>query len=190
MGDALPIWCEMASLPAWKTVPLHDPTLQVQLHIHEDWNPTPQVNETPLDIEHRYAGRTPDEWLIINKMPAADPHADMTNWVNAFVQTTGFPIIGINTTPDTQPELLAWDTWATSDATRQHYDVDEIHLLEGVGQIPELVRMFFVLARRDTVAWKVALVLPSACLPGTDIETLIANDYVRAGAILGSLHFR
>jgi len=189
MADGLPIWCEMASLPAWQTVPLHDTHMQVQLHIHEDWNTTPQQYQTPLDSEHRYAGRTPDEWLIINKMREADPNGNITNWVNAFIQTTGFPIIGINTTSGYKPQLLSWESWATSEATRQHYDVDEIHLFEGVGQIPEWVRIFVILARRDTVAWKVALVIPTACMPGTDMETIIANDYVRAGAIFGALDF-
>lgn len=189
MASRIPAWCKPTSSAKWHTEPLEDTELQVSLNMHEDWSQTPIRLTTTLDIEHRYAGRTADEWLIINMMPKADPKADIKHWVDAFIKTLGFPIVGLSRHTDYTPVLLDWQIFNVPNSLVTRLGVDEVHLFEGVGRIPDLMRIYILLARRGTVAWKVTLTLASACLPGTNLPTITINDHVRAGATFGTLQF-
>jgi hypothetical protein len=189
MAGIVPVWCYRTASPGWHTRKLEDTDLRVVLNIHTGWSQRPTRINNPLDVEHRYAGRTPDEWLILNRMPDADPTADMTHWVNLFIAATGFPIIGLASHPDYQPNLLEWQEFEVAESLSKTLDVDEVHLFEGVGRIPEVMRIYIMLARRGTIAWKVTLTLASACLPGTDFQVITLNDHVRAGTTFGSLKF-
>jgi hypothetical protein len=45
------------------------------------------------------------------------------------------------------------------------------------------------MARRKTLAWKLALSIETACFDGMPEEKVYSQDHVRAGAILGTLKF-
>jgi hypothetical protein len=189
MADVFPLWCKPVTLDTWRTRLLEVETLHCTLPIHEDWAQEPKVLTTPMDVEHQYQGRVNTERLILNMMPDADPHADITNWVNGIMRLTGFPIAAFFN-PDNPPQLLQWDTVAAADSLMEQLAVDELVLFEGLARIPDLMRMYILLARRDTTAWKITLTFGSAVLPGSDAEIVALNDHIRAGATFGYLQFQ
>ena len=189
MADVFPVWCKPATLDMWQTRLLEVEALHCALPIHEDWAHEPKVVTTPMDVEHQYHGRNAAERLHINRMPDADPQADITNWVNGILKLTGFPILALGVNRDNPPQLLQWNTVPASDSLLEQLAVDELVLFEGLARIPDLMRMYMLLARRDTTAWKITLTLASALLPGADEELIAANDHARAGATFGYLQF-
>ena len=187
MTEIFPLWCKPAILDMWQTRLLDVEALHCALAIHEDWAHEPKVVTTPMDTEHQYHGRNAAEGLYINMMPDAGPQADITNWVNSIMKLTGFPILGLGLNRDNPPQLLQWNTVPASDSLIEQLAVDELVLFEGLARIPDLMRMYMLLARRDTTAWKITLTLASAVLPGADAEIVAANDHVRAGTSFGYL---
>jgi len=181
----IPTWCEPSSPEMWKTRPLKDDAMRYSLAIPADWAEAPQVRTTKLETEHQYTGRTPGENLFINLMPNADPQADITNWANAIIRIMGFPVVAM--VGDPRPELLRWDAVPAPSTLAEQWNVDELHLFEGMAKMPGLIRIYMLLARRATTAWKITLTLDSACPPGTVPEIVERSDHVRAGATFGAL---
>ncbi|MDQ7025021.1 MAG: hypothetical protein Q9P01_01435 [Anaerolineae bacterium] len=189
MLDTIPTWCKPVSLDMWQTRLLEDAALRCSLPIHEDWSRQAKELVTPMDVEHQYSGRNAAERLIINMMADADPESDMTNWVTAIMKLVGFPILALGLNHENPPHLLEWQAVAVSDALLGQYAVDELHLFEGLARIPDLTRLYMLLARRDSIAWKITLTLNSALLPDSDSAMIASNDHARAGATFGNLHF-
>ena len=70
--------------------------------------------------------------------------------------------------------------------------VDEAHTYTGLAKYPAqghavLGRIYVVMARRKTFAWKLALSIETACFDGMPEEKVYSQDHVRAGAVFGTL---
>jgi hypothetical protein len=154
----------------------------------------PEVDEMPMQVEHVYRGVYASEWLTVAFMEQADPAGNLRNWIEAVVSMTGFPILAMQQAIDPPPELLEWQYTGAYPTLSERLGVDETFLYHGAaklpGKPPELARIYALLARRGTLAWKVCLAFNSACPPGMPEEMIVSNDHVRAGATFGCLQLR
>jgi hypothetical protein len=71
-------------------------------------------------------------------------------------------------------------------------NADEAHGYTGAAvfnpeKSPELGRIYVVLARKGTLAWKITLTFMSACVPNAPEKLVRSSDHNRAGAVFGSL---
>ena len=117
----------------------------------------------------------------------------MRNWVDAIVSMSGFPVPAMQHAADASLRLLEWQYQGNGQPLTERLAVDETHLYQGLAMLaakpPELARIYILLARHGTLAWKDSLSLLSACPPGTPEEMIAANDHVRARATFGDLRF-
>lgn len=187
----IPVWLKPVQLEDWPTQIIENTALGYHLPIPPGWQTTPIVNQTDLEIEHIFRGDMISEWLLISCMNQADPRSNLRNWVEVFLSLTGFPILAMKQASDSPPDLLEWQYQGSCPALTERLNCDETHLYQGLAQFPgkppEFARLYILLARRKTVAWKVSLSLMSACLPGMPEEKVASNDHIRAGAIFGNL---
>ena len=185
-----PRWTAYVEHPMWPVSERTSAALRYRLHLHEEWQATPREIESPLDVEHRYAGLNRPDYLTINFMPNADPDADITNWLDAIVALVGYPMLAFARDSDL-PQLVAWQNLGQFPAVAGKLDVDQVWLYEGLIQLQappiEFGRLYFLLAQRETVAWKIGLSIFTACLPGTPDEMVYKNDHIRAAATFGSI---
>jgi hypothetical protein len=191
MNIVIPIWLEPIDLAGWPTHVVESEALHYALPLRQGWNTVPHRNETPVEKEHVYRGLYPADCLAISFMEQADPAANVRNWVEALLRLAGFPIQALRRPDQAPPELLQWQYEGTSLSLDQRLAVDETHLYQGLAMLagtpPDLARIYVLLARRGTWAWKVSLSFLSACPPGMPEEMITGNDHVRAGASLGYL---
>jgi len=123
-------------------------------------------------------------------MEEATATSDMTNWVEALIAMSGFPVL---LGQDPLPELRSWNYLGKLPGLAKKLEADEAHAYTGLANYSEnsrtvLGRLYIVMARRKSFAWKIALSFETACFEGMPEEKVYANDHVRAGAILSSLH--
>jgi hypothetical protein len=185
----IPRWLETCDPPGWPTVPLKSATLRYSLRVPERWGSTPQVRGTAREIEHIYNGMHKPEWLIVSFMENATATSDVTNWVEAFIAMTGFPVL---LEQDPLPSLRSWIYLGKLPGLAKKLEADEAHAYTGLANYSEdsrtvLGRLYIVMARRKSFAWKIALSFGTACFEGVPEEKVYVNDHMRAGAILGSL---
>lgn len=188
-----PAWLERADPQEWPTVPFESPLLRYSLRIPKHWSTTPKLNPLSLEVEHIFRGSWPTEWLIVSFMDKASTGGRMTDWVDGLLAVTGFPILAMTSSSGPQPKLLQWYHEGSFDLITKKLDVDETHCFSGVAQLPteplHLARIYILLARRGTFAWKVTLSIETAYLPSMPAHLITSNDHVRAGAVLGDLRF-
>ncbi|MBW4635576.1 MAG: hypothetical protein KME30_27945 [Iphinoe sp. HA4291-MV1] len=191
--DVIPVWMQPIELSGWPTQRIESTDLHYWLLIPANWNPNPHISQNPLQIEHYFQGIHPAELVTIGFMDKAEPNSDMRNWVDAFLKLTGFPILPMFQVNGSPPQLMEWQYEGNFPALSDRFNVDETHLYQGLAQFPnhpsDLARLYILLARRGSFAWKVSVSILSACFPGTLEDTIATNDHVRAGAILGYLRF-
>ena len=193
MTEQVPVWAEPITLEGWPTYVVDSTALRYALPIREGWNPIPEVEELPMQVEHVYRGVYASEWLTVAFMEKADPSSNLRNWIDAVVRMVGFPILAMHQASDPPPELIEWQYVGAYPALSERLGVDETFLYHGAaklpGRPPELARIYTLLARRGTMAWQVNLSFNSACPPGMPEEMIVSNDHVRAGATFGYLRF-
>lgn len=192
MTDKIPIWFQPTKLEAWATRPMKNNIVYCYLHFPRIWEPTPEMNETPQDIEHIFRGVQPTEWLIIKVMEQADPSANLRDWLEVILGLTGFPILPIAQACAAPPTLLQWDYYGPYSDLTEQLEVDETHVYHGLanlGESSKFAGLYVLLARRKTRAWQVALSLTSNYSPGASTDAAITEDHMRAGATLGNLRF-
>ena len=187
--NALPRWLEKNDPAGWPTVPLKSATLRYSLRIPKRWKSGPEVRGTSREVEHVYPGPRDTEWLVISFMDNADDTSDMTTWVEAFIATTGFPVL---LKLDPLPQLVRWTYLGKLSGLAEMLRVDEAHAYTGLAKYTEqghavLGRIYVVMARRKTFAWKLALSIETACFDGMPEEKVYSQDHVRAGAVFGTL---
>ena len=185
----IPRWLEPCDPPGWPTVPLKSATLRYSLRIPKRWGSTAQVRGTAREIEHIYYGTRKAEWLIISFMEKATATSDMTNWVETLIAMSGFPVL---LEQDPLPALRSWNYLGKLPGLAKKLEADEAHAYTGLANYSEdsrtvLGRLYLVMARRKSFAWKIALSFETACFEGMPEEKVYSNDHVRAGAILGNL---
>lgn len=188
---SLPIWLQPRGLDTWPTQTVTNSQLRYRVPIPAAWPQTPEIKPTAFETEHFFGGRLPGEGLIIKALPEAKPDHPLQSWVEAIVQITGFPLLSIQQGLTSPPALLQWQAQGPCLDLQQHFQVEETFLYQGLAQLSEgetgLIRLYVLLAKRQTWAWQVGLSIASACLPGTPEERVEVNDHWRAGAILGHL---
>ena len=193
----IPRWLEFCNPPGWPTVPSKSVTLRYSLRIPKRWSSAPHVRGTAREIEHIYDGTCRAEWLIISFMDKATETSDMTNWIDFCVATTGFPV---HLGQDPLPALRVWNYLGKLTGVAEKLATEEVHAYTGLANYSYtglanysedsrtlLGRVYIVLARRKSFAWKIALSFETSCFDGMPDEKIYANDHVRAGAILGNL---
>lgn len=187
----IPVWASPAADPRWPTRIVASEALGYRVPRPAHYDRGPVRETTAVDEEDAYLGGSPEEWLSIRRMAAADPRHELGNWVEAFLRLTGLPTIVPS--PAVRGRLAEWRPLGACASLAARLAVDETRLFTGLVALaapdgpPAFARLYVVLARRGTWAWKVCLALASACLPGTPEPRVAANDHVRAGASLGGL---
>jgi hypothetical protein len=138
---------------------------------------------------HVYRGPWPSEWLIVSLMDKASG-GGMNQWVDAIVATAEFPVLEMLDGED-KPTLLEWRHRDDLGEYTKAHGLDDAHAYCGLAMLPgadrHVARIYILLARRATLAWKITLAFESACLPRMPERIVAANDHVRAGAVLGGL---
>lgn len=194
MSGNIPIWLQPFKIESFPTRPMNNNIVQCSLALPRAWDITPEMNETPLEIEHIFRGIIPTDGLVISFMEKADPQANLRDWVELILGVTGFPILPISQAFTTIPHLLKWEYLENQSSLPQQFQVDEIHLYQGwaqFGTASNLACLYLILARRGTCAWKIGLSLLSIGDRPKSTQNDLQNiaDEERAGAILGELSF-
>jgi hypothetical protein len=187
--NELPRWLEKTDLKGWPTAPLKSVTLRYALRIPAHWISEPEVRGTSREVEHVYHGKRVPEWLIITFMDKANSTSDMKNWVEGYLHLSGFPVL---LKLDPLPKLSRWTYFGKLSGLATKLKADEAHAYTGLAEYVDgrhsiFGRMYLVMARRKSFAWKVALSLETACFAGMPEETVYSQDHVRAGVIFGDL---
>ena len=189
-APSVPPWLVAADPPKWPTVAVDSPLLRYALRVPQRWNVNPTMQSTGPETMHIYRGPWPSELLIVSLMDKASPGGDMRNWVEMIMATVGFPILEM-TEPGSTPKLLEWRDLGKLEPYAATHGLDEVRAYTGFAVLPgaerHMARLYILLARRGTLAWKVTVGLESACLPGTPEPMIVSNDHIRAGAMLGTL---
>ena len=185
----IPRWLEPCDPPGWPTVPLKSATLRYSLRIPTRWGSTPRVRGTAREVQHIYEGTRKAEWLFVSFMEKATATSDMTNWVELCKAMIDFPV---PLEQDPLPKLRSRTYLGKLPGVAKKLRADEAHAYTGLADYMEgsrtvLGRLYIVMARRKSFAWKVALSFETACFEGMPEERVYASDHVRAGAILGKL---
>ena len=185
------MWVQPKKLENWPTKIIDNGKLHCQLPVCEDWSTNPQVTINDSEIEHCFYGKSLAECLMIKFMEQANPNNNICNWVDYSIAITGFPILSIQQRLERPPSLLEWNYEGSYPYLTQKLAVDEVHLYQGLAKIfnpsTSMIRLYVLLARRDTFAWQIALSIYSACFPNTPKELVDSNDHFRAGSIFGNL---
>lgn len=184
-------WLQPIQLQRWPVRTVESPELCYRIDIARHWSDKPLVRQGTNDVGHAYCGPFPSDWCVIDYMPAADPAADLRAWQENLLLIYGFPVLILAEPYLYQAHLYEWQYVGTDNDYAQKMAVDELHLYEGLAQSPEhpaeLARIYVVLARRATQAWKIALTFSTACMPGTPASAIESNDHRRAAATFGTL---
>ncbi|NEQ54795.1 MAG: hypothetical protein F6K11_32515 [Leptolyngbya sp. SIO3F4] len=188
--QTMPVWIQPTALDEWPTQNVTSEALKYRLPICQRWQLTPIINQTPMEQEHIFLGTQPGELLTIGYMAQANPNHDLQKWVETLLHITGLPILHWQSL-EPAPKLIEWQSIELPFDLCQQMKVDEILSYQGLAQAPNsstgLLRIYSILLRRHTEAWKIHLSLSSACLPGVPEEMVERNDHVRAGATFGFL---
>lgn len=190
--DATPVWARpAATLEGWPTAAATDDDLGYALHRPEHWSADPERSENPMEVEHVYRGPLTGECLSVARMGKADPKADMRGWVGGLLAITGTPNLAMWAGMDEPPTMNEWTPRGGPEALQRRLKLDEVHAFDGhmtfSVEPATSVRVYVLLGRRGQVAWKVFLSISSACPPGSDWDTIVANDHGRAAQIFGNL---
>ncbi len=176
----------------WPTQVVTNVDLGYSMALNSMWKRSPELEKTPMYIEESFHGFGASDLAIVSFMPKTDPAGNIRNWVEGTLAMAGFPILSL--VKEAPPQMMEWAYEGSWPVYASQLGVDECHTYQGLARIPgpdmELARMYFLLARRGEHAWKITFSILSACLPGTDAETVYRNDHVRAGASFGTLKFQ
>jgi hypothetical protein len=192
MNIKAPIWTHPVDLGRmWPTQVVTNPDLRYSMAMPMMWERAPELEKTAMYVEELFHGFAASDLASFSFMPKADPSGNIRNWVDGTLAMAGFPIVSL--VKETPPQMMEWAYEGNWPEYAKQLGLDECHTYQGLARIPgpemELARMYFLLARRGSQAWKITFSILSACLPGTDADTLYRNDHVRAGASFGTLKF-
>ncbi|AFZ23564.1 hypothetical protein Cylst_1271 [Cylindrospermum stagnale PCC 7417] len=186
----MPVWVQPVELKEWPTQNIENKYLRYSLRIPQNWSKNPITSQNSFEVEHIYRGNSSGEFLLVNFMEQANPVHDLRNWVEAFISLTGLPLVFKQKLIHPPPGLLNWEYQGSCPTLTQRLECDETHLYQGLFQLadkPDLLRLYILLVRRKTLAWKISLSFLSACIPGTSAAMVAEKDHVRAGATYGYL---
>jgi hypothetical protein len=188
-----PGWLRPADPKDWPARPFESPMLRYALRVPVRFSVEPEVRPLGKETEHVFRGPWPTERLIVSFMEKATG-GKMANWVDAVAALTGFPILDLLPAGNEKPpELLEWRYEGAIPSFAERAKLDEAHGYQGLARLQteprRIARLYLLLARRGTFAWKVTLTFESACLPGMPEALVYSNDHVRAGAVLGDMRF-
>jgi hypothetical protein len=190
--DEPPTWLRPVELDGWPTRIVASAMLRYELPVPKRWSESPDVESTSMNVSHVFRGPSPAEWLIVTAMEdSRAPHSDLANWIETALHMTGFPVVEMHAALEPPPQLLEWTANGRPQELSRLLDVDDARFYLGLAQlagtVPRIARLYALLARRGTFAWKIVLSFDSACLPGMPERLVETNDHVRAGATFGAL---
>lgn len=184
---------EAAEIDGWPVRGVELPAVGVAVAVPQAWSAPATTDEPPATMA-RITGALPGEGLVVARIGNATSGRDIGDWLQLPMSATGGLDPQTMATKGTS-EVLQWQRSDTGELAAR-FGTDELVAHDGLAKYladpddpPELVHSYVVLARRGDTAWKVALTLSSACLPGTPDDVVDANDHVRARACLGRLRF-
>jgi hypothetical protein len=187
-----PSWAETEDVAGWPTVEASDETFGYRVPVPALWEREPVVEHLPIETVHTYRGRTPLDWLSIRRLIGADPAADLSDWVDACLHLTGFPVLPLAESLPTAPRLLVWSGVQLCPELAARLGAEDLRVADGLGLCQlesgaSLIRVYVLLARVAARAWNVNLSLFSACPPNAPEALVRANDHRRAAAVFGRL---
>lgn len=189
----LPLWLQRMELEEWPTQLFKSDLLHCSLQVPEWWQAEGEPHQSELETSQLLRGDDFTEFLEFHFMATAEPDAKITNWVDTLIAVTGLPNEAANTDETVSTKLLEWDYLGEFAPLKEKWGVDEAHLYQGLlvyqTDRPELARLYLILSRRGSLAWKIALSYRSACPPGMPQVMIDSNDHIRAGASFGYLSF-
>lgn len=186
-------WLQHISLQHWPVHPVDSAEVRCRLHIPNHWSSQPLVRQDTNTIQHAYCGPLAAEWCTVDYMATADPTLDIRTWQESLIQVYGVPIPIVAEPYSEGVRLLEWNYQGQDSLYAQQLGpgVEPVHLYTGLIRLPEhppeLARFYGLLIRRANEAWKIAVVISSACFPGSSEEVIATNDHQRVAAMLGAL---
>ncbi len=189
----LPLWLKPADPPGWPTIPIRSATLRYSMRLPQRWVSRPLVNGTELEVWHVYWGSTSQdaEWLYISFMENASEGDQLHKWVDFSMLLCDSPITQIHDDEARAPKRRTWDFLGRLPSLEAKMKADEAYGWMGTSTYQRdfvmLGRMYVILVRRKTFAWKIVLSFMTAVLEGMPEQFIKSNDHVRAGAVLGDL---
>lgn len=188
----LPLWVQPVELEMWPTQLLESNLLHCHLSVPEWWQAENEVRQNSLESSQTLRGGGFSEFLELHYLATADPEAKLTNWVDTLVAITELPAESAALDKSLSPKLLEWDYLGEFAPLKARWEVDEVHLYQGLmiyhSDKSELARLYIVVCRRANSAWKIVLSFSSACPPGMPQAAIDSNDHVRAAATFGHLY--
>lgn len=192
MIATIPTWLQATTLDSLPTRALNNNIIQCQLKLPKDWDHTPKMEFSKLLVEHFFEGNQPLDGLVMSFIEAADPAADLKDWIEMPIQLGQHPFPVIQQAFSLRPTILKWENLLTPIDLQEQLALDELALYEGIMQdqaTGSQACWFAVLARRTSKAWLIGLSLKAThTYTGTAIE-LALEDQQRAAAIFNGLKF-
>lgn len=132
----------------------------------EGWSPEPEVSDLGSHREELWTG--PGGALLVQRLDAADPAADLRGWAEAPVRLAGAPAAALVVT--TTPQTVSWSLEPAEAAGADEAYAGIAVVEDGTTRLEVHTRLL----RRGSTAWHASLAL----VPGDD---------ARPAAILASL---
>jgi hypothetical protein len=172
----------------WSTEPATAPDVRFTGAVGQGWE-AGGTETLGAQTTARWTSGVPGEGLVVTLLTGATAEADLSGWLDAPMALAGL---------DPQVVPVAGEgaplTWGEAPGFVAAADVDEQVARSGLLRFtatgadrPELLRSYVLLARRDDLAWKVAVALASAVPPDAPDDVVEVNDHVRARALLADL---
>jgi hypothetical protein len=176
---SFPLWCRPTESP------LPPPTADLSCRIRPpfEWASIPSITSLAGVVQGVWPGVDARDALIVSFMPAAVPGHRMLTWVEAPILMIGYPEPAMKPLP----QLVFWESAPLPPALVTRHGANELHVLRGLAR-SELgtARLYTVLVRRDSHAWKLFLSLATDAGSGDELRHL-RDDDARAGGVFGPL---
>ena len=194
-----PVWLNPPRSETWDTR-LHKSTmLRYSIQIPTAYSDNPEIFSTQKETMHMFFGKYRHaEALIVSFMDKAIPGHDMKLWVEGNMALTGFPIVELHREyKNYVPELQQWVYEGCFPDFAASLNLDEVHAYSGYAIMPSPpeqdlsalgARIYILLARKETLAWKITLTFTTSVFPGMPNHMIYSYDHVRAAAIFSSIN--
>jgi hypothetical protein len=149
------------------------------LSVYAGWSPSEQPGV--------FRGPRMADWLVVESA-AGMRREDPQRWDHAFpFSPCGFPSPQVAAALHPRPRLVISTAEPVSEACRMRLGVDEACAYSGLADYrADGGRVYILLLRRDTSAWKLFLSLSTTAGAGEEVACL-RHDHRRAAVVFGSL---
>jgi len=181
-----PAWCGPASRRGWPVRLFTSPLVRCRAGVPAAWDSYPVRRPSRREAAQVFRGAAPEEFLTVTLVESAGRPFRISP------AEAEFPAPEMFDGP--KPKLLSWGSESDSAGSlARRLDVEWLALFQGVFLSPPpgsgAGRLYVLLGRRGRLWWRVALSLPSACLPGAPASIVEVQDHARAAGVFGLLEF-